>query len=52
MKELKIGDMVRLRMSNWFGIVVEEQGNSFYIHWSNGRGRWETKSVLQLVARC
>ena len=52
MKELKIGDMVRLRMSNWFGIVVQEQGTSFYIHWNNGNGRWETRSVLRLVARC
>ena len=50
--EIKSGDMVRLRMSDWLGIVVEKREKSCYIYWNNGTSRWETESVLRLMARC
>ena len=60
LKELYVGDLVRLLFSNSYGVIVEKSTRSlpdeyvvysYFVHYSDGRHRWEIDEAIEFVAR-
>ena len=60
LKELHVGDLVRLIFSSSYGVIVEKSNRSlpdeytvysYFVHYSDGRHRWEIDEAVELVAR-
>ena len=58
--EFKVGNLVGLLYTNRIGIVVEmsnrslvddKEWYSYFIHYMDGKNRWEVKDAIEFIAR-
>ena len=58
--ELYVGDLIRLIFSNSYGVIIEKSNRSladenpiysYFVHYSDGRHRWEINEAIELIAR-
>ena len=58
--ELYVGDLIRLIFSKSYGVIIDKSNRSladeypvysYFVHYSDGRHRWEIDEAIELIAR-